>query len=118
MIEANGVDYVVLRVNDFGWAKKFYTEILEMTVYRQDEEQFFLRAGQQGFALFRKPGDAPLIAGQDLDHLAFNSATGTYETLKTELEKRGVPVNGRPGDHRRIYFGDSDRHHLQLVVRA
>ena len=89
MIEASGVDHVVLHVNDVERSKMFYTEILGMTVYREDEGQVFLRAGQQGLALFKKPGDAPLSAGQDLNHLAFNVAAGTYETLKAELEERG-----------------------------
>jgi catechol 2,3-dioxygenase-like lactoylglutathione lyase family enzyme len=118
MIEANGVDHVVLHVDDVGRSKKFYTEILGMTIYREDEGQVFLHAGQQGVALFKKPGNAPLVAGQDLNHLAFNVATGTYETLKAELEKHGVPVSGRPGQDRCIYFRDPDGHRLQLMVRA
>ena len=118
MIEANGVDHVVLHVDDVGRSKKFYTEILGMTVYREDEGQVFLHAGQQGVALFKKPGNAPLTAGQDLNHLAFNVAAGTYETLKAELEKHGVPVSGRPGQDRCIYFRDPDGHRLQLIVRS
>jgi catechol 2,3-dioxygenase-like lactoylglutathione lyase family enzyme len=118
MIEANGVDHVVLHVDDVGRSKKFYTEILGMTVYREDAGQAFLHAGQQGVALFKKPGNAPLTAGQDLNHLAFNVAAGTYETLKAELEKHGVPVSGRPGQDRCIYFRDPDGHRLQLIVRS
>jgi catechol-2,3-dioxygenase len=110
MIEANGVDHVVLHVDDVGRSKKFYTEILGMTIYREDEGQVFLHAGQQGVVLFKKPGNAPLVAGQDLNNLAFNVATGTYETLKAELEKHGVPVSGRPGQDRCIYFRDPDGH--------
>jgi catechol 2,3-dioxygenase-like lactoylglutathione lyase family enzyme len=118
MIEANGVDHIVLHVSDVGRSKKFYTEILGMTVYREDEGQIFLHAGQQGVALFKKPGNAPLVAGQDLNHLAFNVAAGTYETLKAELENHGVPVSGRPGQDRCIYFRDPDGHRLQLMARA
>jgi catechol 2,3-dioxygenase-like lactoylglutathione lyase family enzyme len=118
MIEANGVDNIVLHVDDVGRSKKFYTEILGMTVYREYEGQVFLHAGQQGGALFKKPGNAPLAAGQDLNHLAFNVAAGTYETLKAESEKHGVPVSGRPGQDRCIYFRDPDGHRLQLIVRS
>jgi catechol 2,3-dioxygenase-like lactoylglutathione lyase family enzyme len=77
-----------------------------------------LHAGQQGVALFKKPGNAPVIVGQDLNHLAFNVTAGAYETLKAELEQRGVPVSGRPGQDRCIYFRDPDGHRLQLLVRA
>jgi catechol 2,3-dioxygenase-like lactoylglutathione lyase family enzyme len=117
MIETTGIDHVVLHVNDVRRAKKFYTEVLGMTPYREDDGQVFLHAGQQGVALFRKDGETPLTAGNDLNHLALNVAAGTYETLKAELEKHGVAVTGRPGEDRCIYFRDPDGHRLQLMMR-
>ena len=48
---------------------------------------------------------------------ALNVATGTYETLKAELESHGVAVSGRPGEDHCIYFRDPDGHRLQLVFR-
>jgi catechol 2,3-dioxygenase-like lactoylglutathione lyase family enzyme len=118
MIQANGIDHIVLHVHDVARAKKFYTELLGMTVYRENATQAFLHCGQQGVALFEKRSDAPLTTGNDLNHLALNVAAGTYETLKAELEKNGVTVSGRPGDDRCIYFHDPDGHRLQLMVRA
>ena len=118
MIQTSGVDHIVLHVNDVQRSKKFYTEILGMAAYREDDGQVFLHAGQQGLALFKKQGDAPLTTGNDLNHLALNVATGTYETLKAELEKQGVEVTGRPGEDRCIYFRDPDGHRLQLMVRS
>ena len=118
MIQATGVDHVVLHVDDVRRSKKFYTEILGMTSYREDNGQVFLHAGRQGVALFKKADDAPLTAGNDLNHLALNVADGTYETLKTELEAQGVKVTGRPGEDRCIYFRDPDGHRLQLVVHS
>ena len=117
MIQATGVDHVVLHVNDVQRSKKFYTEILGMTAYREDDGQVFLHAGRQGVALFKKASDDPLTAGNDLNHLALNVAAGTYETLKVELEGQGVAVTGRPGEDRCIYFRDPDGHRLQLMVR-
>lgn len=116
MIQTSGVDHVVLHVDSVERAKKFYTEILGMTVYREDDGQVFLHAGQQGVALFKRPSEAPVAAGNDLNHLALNVAVGTYEALKAELEKNGVSVSGRPGEERCIYFRDPDGHRLQLVV--
>jgi catechol 2,3-dioxygenase-like lactoylglutathione lyase family enzyme len=118
MIVTSGVDHVVLHVSDVERAKKFYTEILGMTLYREDPGQVFMHAGQQGIALFKKPDDAPVSAGGDLNHLAFNVASGTYETLKADLERNGVAVSGRPGQDRCIYFRDPDGHRLQLMMRA
>jgi catechol 2,3-dioxygenase-like lactoylglutathione lyase family enzyme len=117
MIETTGIDHVVLHVNDVQRAKKFYTEVLGMTPYREDDGQVFLHAGQQGVALFRKEGATPLTAGNGLNHLALNVAAGSYETLKAELEKHGVAVTGRPGEDRCIYFRDPDGHRLQLMMR-
>jgi catechol 2,3-dioxygenase-like lactoylglutathione lyase family enzyme len=118
MIRTTGVDHIVLHVSDVQRSKKFYTDILGMTAYREDEGQVFMHAGQQGVALFKKQGDSPLMAGSDLNHLALNVAAGTYETLKAELEKAGVAVSGRPGEERCIYFRDPDGHRLQLMVRS
>ncbi len=118
MVQTNGLDHVVLHVSDVERSKTFYTEILGMRAYREDNEQVFLRTGQQGVALFKKRGDMPLTTGSDLNHLALTVATGTYETLKAELEAHGVAVSGRPGEDRCIYFRDPDGHRLQLMVRA
>jgi glyoxylase I family protein len=118
MIQVNGIDHIVLHVRDVERAKKFYTELLGLTAYREDAEQVFMHAGHQGVALFKKRDDTPLTTGNDLNHLALNVETGTYETLKAELEKHGVTVSGRPGEDRCIYFHDPDGHRLQLMVRS
>src|SRR4051812_26423548 len=97
MIQTTGVDHVVLHVSDVQRSKKFYTEILGMTAYREGDGQVFMHAGQQGVALFKKQGDPSFTAGNDLNHLALNVSAGSYETVKAELERAGVAVNGRPG---------------------
>jgi catechol 2,3-dioxygenase-like lactoylglutathione lyase family enzyme len=116
MIEANGIDHIVLHCQDVARAKKFYTEVLGMTVYRDGGGQVFMHAGAQGVALFESDGDVPGRGGNDLNHLALNVAGGTYEILKAELERHGVAVSGRPGEDRCIYFRDPDGHRLQLVI--
>ena len=114
MIATSGIDHVVLHVSDPQKSKKFYTEILGMTVYRDSERQVFMHAGQQGVALFRQDGAQP-TGGGDLNHLALNVAGGTYAALKAELEGHGIAVSGRPGDDHCIYFSDPDGHRLQLI---
>jgi catechol 2,3-dioxygenase-like lactoylglutathione lyase family enzyme len=118
MIQTTGIDHIVLHVDDVARAKRFYTEVLGMTVYRENDRQVFLHAGPQGVALFKKQGDRPLTTGNELNHLALSVAAGGYEELKGDLEGRGVVVTGRPGDDRCIYFQDPDGHRLQLVVRS
>jgi catechol 2,3-dioxygenase-like lactoylglutathione lyase family enzyme len=116
MVQVTGIDHIVLHVTDVERARTFYTDVLGMSVYRQNERQVFLHAGTQGVALFKKGGDAPLATGNDLNHLALNVSDGTYETLRAGLEKHGVTVTGRPGEDRCIYFQDPDGHRLQLMV--
>ena len=117
MIQTNGIDHIVLHCKEVERAKKFYTDVLGMTVYREGGGQVFMHAGGQGVALFEKAGEAPLSTGNDLNHLALNVAEGTYETLKAELERHGVTVTGRPGEDHCIYFRDPDGHRLQLVFQ-
>ena len=116
MVKTTGIDHIVLHVNDVERARKFYTEVLGMDVYRQNERQVFLHAGTQGVALFKKQGDSPLSTGNDMNHLALTVAEGGYEALKAGLEEHGVKVTGRPGEDRCIYFQDPDGHRLQLMV--
>jgi catechol 2,3-dioxygenase-like lactoylglutathione lyase family enzyme len=115
MIEASGIDHIVLHVSDVERSKQFYTQLLGMTPYRENERQVFLHAGSQGVALFKKTDGSPVRAGGDMNHLALKVAGGTYESLKSELEAHGVSVSGRPGDDHCIYFQDPDGHRLQLM---
>src|SRR5206468_10984153 len=116
MIQATGIDHLVLHVSDVSRARKFYTDVLGMTVYYETDGQMFLHAGQQGVALFKKHGETPLTTGNDLNHLALNVAAGTYEALKADLEKHGVVVSGRPGEDRCIYFSDPDGHTVLFQI--
>ncbi len=116
MIQANGINHVVLHVSDAPRAKKFYTEVLGMTVAHEGSWQVFLNCGRQQVALFAKRGDEPLTTGNDLNHLALDITSGSYESVKAELEKNGIGVAGRPGDPRCVYFNDPDGHRLQLMV--
>lgn len=118
MIQVSGLNHIVLHVRDVARAKKFYTELLGMTVYRENPSQVFMHCGHQGVALFEQRGDTPLTTGNDLNHVALDIITGTYEAVKAELEQHGVAVSGRPGDPRCIYFHDPDGHRLQLMVHA
>jgi catechol 2,3-dioxygenase-like lactoylglutathione lyase family enzyme len=117
MVKVSGIDHIVLHVTDVERARTFYTDVLGLSVYRQNERQVFLHAGTQGVALFKKRDGAPLQTGNDMNHLALNVTAGSYETLKAQLEAHGVTVTGRPGEDHCIYFQDPDGHRLQLMVR-
>ena len=61
------------------------------------------------------------ILGDDKPRGDGMMAAGIYETLKAQLEKRGVQVSGGLGQNRCIYFpdpdgDDPDGHWLQRIV--
>ncbi len=110
------IDHVVLYVSDIRRSKKFYLDVLGMSVADESPRHLFLACGGQGFALFEPRDGAPLETGRELNHLAFNVDAGTYEEIKAHLEAHGLEVTGRRGDDRCVYFRDPDGHRLQLVV--
>ena len=87
MIEASGIDHIVLHVSDVHRSKEFYTGLLGMTPYRENDRQVFLHAGSQGVALFKKTDGSPVPGGGDMNHLALNVAGSGQELL---LRARGV----------------------------
>jgi catechol 2,3-dioxygenase-like lactoylglutathione lyase family enzyme len=99
MIEASGVDHLMLHVSDVERSKKFYTEILGMTVYREGEGQVFLRVGRPSVALFEKTGQCvlnrrsrPQPSGIQYGHGHFRDA----ESRVGEVWRRGQWAS-RPG---------------------
>src|SRR5438067_12833737 len=103
MIEASGIDHIVLHVSDVQRSKQFYTELLGMSPYRENDRQVFLHAGAQGVGLFKKTDGSRVRAGGDVNHLVLIVAGGTYESLKSELEPQGVSGSGGSGDDQWLY---------------
>lgn len=112
-IKVTALDHVVLHVKDLPKSRHFYTEVLGMEVHHENERQCFVKAGNQLLALFCK--DVAIHAGEGLDHIAFDVAEGSYETLKAALDEHGVPLEGQPG-HLRAYVYDPDGHRVQLLM--
>lgn len=115
-IKATGVDHVVVHVEDVSRARQFYVDLLGMEVAHEHAGRVFLRCGQQQVGLFegRPPGSAS--AGRDLNHIALQVESGSYEEVKAALEASGIAVSGRKGDPRCIYFRDPDGHLLQILA--
>jgi catechol 2,3-dioxygenase-like lactoylglutathione lyase family enzyme len=114
MLKMTGIDHVVLHVRDLAMAKRFYLDVLGMTVEHETSWQCFMHCGRQGVALFEVK-DRALLPGYDLNHLALVAEEGTYESVKAELERNGAKVGGRQGDPTCIYFNDPDAHRIQIL---
>ena len=71
--------------------------------------------GSQGVAIFEVKEEAGFIAGRDMDHIALVVGEGSYASIKTELERHEVKVEGRSGDPHCLDFNDPDGHRLQIL---
>ncbi len=112
-----GIDHVVLYTTDLPRARRFYTEVLGMTVAFENERQCFLHCGPQLVALFQAR-EPDIHAGSEMNHMALRLEAGEYEEVKRRLEAEGCTVTGRPADPNCIYFQDPDGHRLQVLTPA
>ena len=115
-IKAAGIDHVVVHVEDVSRAKQFYVDLLGMEVAHEHDGRVFLRFGQQQLGLFKAREPREASAGRDLNHIALQVESGSYEEVKSALEASGIAVSGRKGDPRCIYFRDPDGHQLQILA--
>jgi len=116
MVQITGIDHVVLHVSDLERSKKFYMSVLGMTVEHEFPGHSFLHCGRQAIALFEVKDGEGFLPGHDMDHMAFQTDQGTYESIKAELKRKGVAVSGREGEAHCIYFDDPDGHRLQISL--
>ena len=116
-VATTGIDHVVLHVSDLARSIEFYTGVLGMTEHHGGSGYMFLRCGNQVVGLFEVDHGQDVKSGPELNHMAFNQSTGSYEEVKAVLKSHGIDVRGRRGDPRCIYFSDPDGHQLQLNVK-
>lgn len=114
-LKTTGIDHVVLWVNDLPRSRKFYTELLGMTVAHENERQCFLWCGSQQVALFAVRDGGQVRGGSEVNHMALKLEAGAYAEVKARLEGEGLEVTGRPNDPECIYFSDPDGHRLQVI---
>ena len=115
MIKTKGIDHVVIWVSDLERSKRFYIDLLGMSIAHESRWQSFLRCGEQQLALFQVRDGAEVTSGAELNHMALVMEAANYAEVKAKLEHEGIEVTGRQGDDRCIYFDDPDGHRLQLL---
>jgi catechol 2,3-dioxygenase-like lactoylglutathione lyase family enzyme len=117
-IKTSGIDHVVLWVSDLERSKRFYIDLLGMTVHHESDWQAFLWCGEDQVALFQPRDGASVKTGAELNHMALRMEPTSYEEVKARLEQEGIEVSGRPGDSTCVYFNDPDGHRLQLLYKG
>lgn len=118
-IKTTGIDHVVIWVRDLERSKRFYMDLLGMSVAHENEWQSFLWCGGQQIALFdASRRGVEVTSGRELNHMALRMEPESYEETKARLEEEGIAVNGRQGDPTCVYFDDPDGHRLQLLYKG
>ena len=119
-IKTTGIDHVVLWVSDLARSKRFYMDVLGMTVAHESEWQTFLHCGDHDqVALFDATRrGVEVTASRELNHMALRMEPASYEATKARLEEEGITVTGRTGDPECIYFDDPDGHRLQVLYKG
>ena len=119
-IKTAGIDHVVLWVSDLARSKRFYTDLLGMTVAHESQWQSFLWCGDHHqVALFdASRNEGRVTSGQEMNHMALLMEPESYEDTKARLEEEGITVEGRKGDPTCIYFDAPDGHRLQLLYKG
>ena len=130
MIKTDAIDHVVFMVKDYERSKKFFMDVLGLTVHHEEGPGGFFNAGPGHLlALFEKSRlhswgegrprfhDAKeVIGGSEFNRVSFTTNSGTRESVKADLEGKGVKVQSRPDDPEGLYFEDPDGRPIRLYV--
>ena len=118
-IKTTGIDHVVLWVKDLERSKRFYIDVLGMTVAHESDWQSFLWCGTQQIALFDATRRGHEVhAGSELNHMALLMEPASYEEAKARIEEEGITTRARDADPTCLYFNDPDGHGLQLLYKG
>ena len=131
MVKTDGIDHVVLYVNNYERSKKFYLDILGLTVHHEERHgersSGFMNAGPGHLlALFEKgmPGSSEpprgdgreIMGSSEFNFVSLTTDSGSRESVKAELQSKGVDVHSRSDDPESLYFEDPDGHPIRLHV--
>lgn len=116
-----GLRHLALNVIDLENTVRFYTDILNMTIeWQPDEDNVYLTSGNDNLALHRAPQDFQHEKHQRLDHLGFilntpEDVDAWYDYfLKNNVEIKAKPRTHRDGA-RSFYAADPDGNIVQMI---
>ena len=115
-----------LCVDDLAVARKFYTEVLGLTVYaEQTDRHLFFRVGNQMLLLFdpqesSKPsGTIPAHGTHGAGHVCFVATDAGLAAWQQQLESHGVAIESIhewPDNHHSLYFRDPAGNSLEFTT--
>ena len=116
-IKTTGIDHVVLWTADLARAKRFYMDVLGMTLHQETKDQIFLKCGDHNMVALFDGGQRGIdvTSNHELQHMALNMELASYEETAARLEEEGCEITHRGADPYCIYFRDPDGHRLQLL---
>ena len=118
------IDYTVIFVRDMAAMRRFYEDVLALSVLRQLSPNWIEYViGSNTLALARPSrtaADAPTPAGSASLQLAFKVSPAEVDACAEELVRRGValmsPPTNQPFGHRTLFFRDPDGNLLEIYA--
>ncbi len=116
-----GLRHVALFIQHFDECRRFYTELLGMSIaWQPDADNLYLTSGQDNFALHRAPKDFSPDKYQRLDHIGFFlNERGDVDQWYEFLKFHQVDIKAAPKDHRdgsrSFYCADPDGNIVQMI---
>jgi catechol 2,3-dioxygenase-like lactoylglutathione lyase family enzyme len=124
MLRVERILETCLCVHDLAVARKFYTEVLGLTVYaEQTDRHLFFRVGNQMLLLFdakesSKPlGTIPAHGTHGAGHVCFAVREEQLSLWQSQLESQGVTIESIhvwPQGGRSVYFRDPSGNSLEF----
>ncbi|MFQ5903229.1 MAG: VOC family protein [Candidatus Binatia bacterium] len=129
MIKTRGIYHIGIPVNDIERAVKFYTEMLGMTLAKQNRDDMGgglkradLRSGDGMVVLFQRPKavEKNALDEEGATHQAFIVDQDDFELAVKKMKDWGVKIHSTPAvdrpTGRGFYFFDTEGNLLQLYA--
>ncbi|MBR0908036.1 VOC family protein [Bradyrhizobium liaoningense] len=118
------IDYTVIFVRDMAAMRRFYEDVLGMSLLRQLSANWIEYGLGPNTLALAKPGrtaaDAPIPAGSASLQLAFKVSASEVDACADELVHHGValmsPPTNQPFGHRTLFFRDPDGNLLEIYA--